>query len=409
MKLTTSLVRANLLALLPTGAFAAAPLAADKDFLQQAGYWDTGPVRIYPALVTSVGYDDNIFESHRNEVDSFVTHVMPELNALMPFNMASILLGVRADASQYSESSDDNFVDRQAYTRINFEPGYRNRFNFSAGYNKAHDPRGTFLTEGFDPKTSTVDEPDAFTDSSAALKYEFGAKTAQGRLRLSADYLEHTYDNHRDRTRFFDRDEVGYGAAFLWRVFPSTSLVLEDRERRIRYDEQQLGSPSFDSNEHALLVGAEWEATAQTSGSLRVGHKRKNFSSSERVDGSNLVWELGTTWKPRSYSTFDLDFKRTPNETNGTGDFIDTKSYSIKWSHDWVKRLGTELTLSHSDQSYQNSPRDEKSNGVQFGIKYEMRRWLTWRLDASWRDRDSNEDELSFERKRYWVTAQFNL
>jgi hypothetical protein len=38
-----------------------------------------------------------------------------------------------------------------------------------------------------------------------------------------------------------------------------------------------------------------------------------------------------------------------------------------------------------------------------------MRRWLTWRLDASWRERTSNVDLLEFERNRYWLTAQFTL
>lgn len=407
MKLSKTLLQANLI-LFPIAAFAA-PLTTDKEFQQKAGYFDTGPVRIYPALVTKVGYDDNIFESNRNEVDSVVTHVIPEIAALVPFNTASWLFGAQADASTYSESSDDNFVDRQLFARGSFEPGYRHRFNLRAGYNQAHEDRGTVLTEGIDPETTTVNEPDEFTQQSLGLMYEFGARTAKGRLRLSADYLDHSYDNHRDRTRFFDRDEKGYGAAFLWRAFPNTALVLEGRQREIEYSEQRPGEASLDSTEHTALVGAEWDATGQTTNSVRIGHKRKNFSASERVDGSNMVWELGTTWRPRSYSSFDFDIRRTPNETNGTGDFIDTKSYSVKWSHDWLPRFGTEVTLSRTQESYQSSTRDSKSNGAQVGFKYEMRRWLTWRLDASWRERTSNVDLLEFERNRYWLTAQFTL
>lgn len=407
MKFTKILTSASLLSV-PLAAFSA-PLSFDKEFLQNAGYLDTGPVRIYPALVTSVGYDSNIFESHRHEVDSVVTHVMPELSAYVPFNTAGLLFGVQADSSIYSQSNDDNFTDRQGFVQGQFEPGYRNRFGFKAGYAKGHDPRGTFLSEGFDPTVATIDSPDAFTNKTGSLSYEFGAHGAKGRLRFNGDYLDHSYDNHRDVTRFFDRKEVGYGAAFLWRVLPSTSLVFEDRERRINYDQSQLGESSRDSREHALLVGAEWEATAQTSGSFRVGHKTKNFSAADREDGSNFVWELGATWKPRSYSSFTLDVKRTPNESNGAGDFIDTKDYSLKWSHDWTKRIGTEMTLSHLDQSYQNADREQKSNGAQLGVRYEMRRWLTWRLDAAWRDRTSNIDTLRFDRNRYWITAQFNL
>ncbi|HEY3699402.1 MAG TPA: outer membrane beta-barrel protein [Spongiibacteraceae bacterium] len=387
----------------------AGPNSFDAEFLQEARYWEVGPVHIYPVVDTGIGYDTNIFESAKHEVDSTVTRVTPEISALLPLNVGAIQIGAQADSMRYSQSSDDNFTNRTFFGRANLEANSRNRFNLNAALNKAHDPRGTGLTEGLDPETTVITSPDAYTDKSAGIKYEFGAKTAPGRVRLTTDYLGHSYDNHRDRTRYFDRDEIGYGAAFLWRVFPSTALAIEGRERHIEYDQQRPGSPVLDSREHSALIGAEWEATGTTSGTLRVGHKTKNFQSSERTDGSNLVWEVSAKWSPRSYSRFELTLDRSPNETNGSGDFIDTRNYGLKWTHDWLKRVSTQLALTYSDQSYQSAPRDEKTKGVQVGLKYEMRHWLIWHLDASWRNRDSQIAVLDFERNRYWVTAEFRL
>ena len=387
----------------------AAPRTTDAEFLQQARYWEAGSIRIYPVVAASAGYDTNVFESANHKIDSAVYSAEPEISALLPLNVGAIQLGAQADSTHYSESRADDFTDRNFYGRANLEADARNRFNFNAALNKSHDARGTVLTEGIDPGTTTINSPDAYTDKVAALKYEFGAKSASGRVRLTTDYLDHSYDNHRDRTRYFDRAEVGYGAAFLWRIFPSTALAIEGRERRIEYAELRPGAPALDSREHSALVGAEWEITDKTSGSLRVGHKRKNFDAAERTDGSDWVWEVAAKWSPLSYSKFELTLDRSPNETNGSGDFIDTRNYGVKWTHNWLQRLSTQLALTYKDQSYQNAARAEKTKGVQAGLKYEMREWLIWRLDASWRNRDSQISALDFERCRYWVTAEFRL
>lgn len=394
--------------------FAAMPVAAelqalDTEFLSNAGYFEAGPVRIYPALTTAVGYDDNIFESAEREVDSIVTRVIPEISAVLPVNTGYFQLGAQADDWRYSDSSDDDFTEATAYGRAAVEANSRNRFNFDARYIKARDPRGTFLTEGFDPALSTINGPDEYTDERAAIKYEYGAAGAKGRLRLGADYLDHSYDNHRDRTRFFDREEYGASGTFLYRVGGRTALALEGRERRIEYKQQDPTEPGLDSRQRSLMLGAEIDPVGATSGSLRVGRLRKNFEDSARVDGTNTVWELSAKWRPRSYSTFEITVERLPNETNGNGDFVDTRSERIDWTHKWTDRIGTLLAVSHMRRSYQNADRESRSKMGSAGISYQMRRWLKLRLDGSWRTRSSNVDALEFERSRYWVTAEFTL
>lgn len=395
--------------IVPTAAYAAPLAGLDPDFLRDAGYFEAGPIRIYPALSTAFGYDDNIFESARDTKSSTFTRLVPELSAVLPLNVGYLQLGGQADDERYADSSEDNFTDRTLYFHSLIEANSRNRFNLDARFVKGHDPRGTGLTEGFDPTLLTLTEPDAYTDQSAAFKYEFGAPSAAGKLRFGADFLDHNYDNHGDRTRFFDRDEYGVGATFLWRVQPRTSLAFEARERRIEYVENEPSSPALDSREHTLLAGAEWGATAKTSGSLRLGNRRKNFDDPARVDGSDFVWEANAKWQPRSYSTFVLKLERTPHETNGVGDFIDTRSSALEWTHDWTPRIGTRLAFSYLQQSYSDADREQNTKGAALGVSYKMWRWLTWRVDGSWRSRSSNIDTLDFERNRYWLTAEFTL
>lgn len=385
------------------------PLALDEKFLHTASYIELDSIRFYPALSANAGYDDNILESAGHRIDSVVTNVTPEFSALFPSSSGAWQLGAQANSIQYSDSSDDNFVDKFFFTRGLYEANSRNRFGFNGDICKCHEFRGTVLTEGFDLAAAGIDTPDEYTDKTLSANYEFGARTARGRLKFAADYLDHRYDNHRERTRYFDRDELGGSLTFLLRLSPGIAFATEGRQRRIEYAQQQFGVSERDSREKSLLVGLDWEATRATSGALRIGRQTKNFDADDRDDGSNVVWELSGTWEPRSYSTFFLDIKRSPTEPNGFGDFIDTKEYLIKWSHAWRKSLSTELTLSYLDQTYKNVDRNQQTDAAQFGIRYEMRRWLVWHLNTAWRDRDSNLDPLQFERQRYWLAVDISL
>src|SRR5690606_2632350 len=389
---------------------AAEPQGLDADFLRDAGYWEAGPVRLYPALSTAFGHDDNIFESAVNEVDSAFSRVIPEMTAVLPINAGFCQLGAQADDLRFENSSEDNFTGATLYGRSVFEANHRNRFNVDARYIKSHDPRGTGLTEGFDPANpGALDEPDEFTDKRASARYEYGATGAKGRLRIGTDYLDHTYGNHRERTRFFDREEYGASGAFLWRVGGRTSLLLEGRERRIDYSHRNPASPGLDSSQHSAFLGAELDPVGATSGSARVGYSKKEFDDDERVDGSNTVWEVNANWAPRTYSRFQLTVDRAPNETNGIGDYIDSRSARLLWTHDWTSRVGTQLAASHVKRSYQESERESRTKSMTAGVSYQMRRWFTLRLDGAWHDRSSNVESLDFERSRYWVTAEFTL
>lgn len=396
--------------LLAMVAYADTPQGYDQKFLKEAGAMELGPLRLYPALQTSVGYDDNIFESANNVESSRVTRAIPELSAVLGYDLSMLQVGYQADNMQYAASSADNFTDQLFFLRGHAESGFRHRLNLDIKNNRSHEARGTGLSEGFDPVVNaSLTSPDAFTDNTANLGYEFGARTAPGNLRFALSYLDHQYDNHRERTAFSDRTEAGAGATFLWRVFPRTSLAFEARTRRISYADTQPGQSSLDSRERDLLVGAEWEVTGKTSGAARIGNKAKNFDASERSDGSNLAWEVSAKWSPRTYSHFELALDRSPKETNGAGDFIDTRTYSLRWQHQWLDRVETRAAISRDDQSYQNTSRSQQTQSVQFGVGYEMYRWLTWRVTGEWRDRSSNINQLEFTRNRYGLTAEFHL
>jgi hypothetical protein len=383
--------------------------SADEQSQPAALSW--GAVRLLPALSVATGYDDNIFESDGAEVDSLVYEVRPELLAEIRGDRQAWQLGYQGRRIEFEESGDDSETDHRGYLRGAAQFGLRHSVNGALQWYRGHERRGTGLSEGINPAVddSLVPSPDRFTDRRADLGYTFGADAAAGRLRFKLGHFEREYDNNRFRTSYFDREENRAAATFLWRIMPRTSLLFEGRIADIDYARVQPGQPALDSREESFFTGAEWRLTDRTQASVLVGHTSKDFDDAAREDGDNVAWEVGGSWSPRSYSTFEVSLRRSPEETNGTGDFIDTRAFTVGWEHQWLPRLGTRVAYQNVDQSYQSAARDKQIDSVMFRVTYQMRRWLRWNLDMDWRERDSDVQSLEFERNQYWIGAEITL
>ena len=84
--------------------------------------------------------------------------------------------------------------------------------------------------------------------------------------------------------------------------------VVESNWQTIDYTNELPGSVTLDSEEWRLYTGATWDATAKTTGSVRVGYLTKDFTASDYQDYSSIGWEANlqgvrgptpsSTWLP---------------------------------------------------------------------------------------------------------------
>jgi len=174
-------------------------------------------------------------------------------------------------------------------------------------------------------------------------------------------------------------------------------LLAEARLRDIDYD---LSSVTLDSNETRLQFGAEWDATAKTSGRVKFGVLRKDFDDDSRDTLTTSSWEAGVNWAPRTYSVFDLSTSRTAEESGGAEDYIDSTRWTLGWTHGWSDRFSTRLSHTLLNEEYEGTTVDNDTNTTTLGLSYDMRRWLTLGVDFSHKsfsssvagaDYDSNE------------------
>src|SRR5690606_2828779 len=147
-----------------------------------------------------------------------------------------------------------------------------------------------------------------------------------------------------------------------------TALLAEYRDRNVDYGTDPLavaGAPdSLDSDEQYFYVGASWEATAKTTGSIRGGRGEKEFDDIDRANGDVTSWEANIRWEPLTYSVVNLTASRRFDEAVGFGNAVLARTYSLNWQHSWNEQLRSTLSLGTTDSDHSGSLRSDTSDNA---------------------------------------------
>lgn len=369
---------------------------------------DAGPVRIIPMASIQTGYDDNILSASDNEQDDVITVLTPSVQLIAEDGVNAYRVAYRLSKGIYNDSSDDNYLDHDLSADAHLEFSHRSMLDLKAAYSKSHETRGTGLSAA-GGIANAIDSPLEFDVKTAGFKYTYGGQDATGRVEVFADHLDREYTNFRSITESRDVTETTAGAVFYYQVAPKTSLLFEARNKDIDYDVD--GGNSLDSNTWKYFIGATWESTAKTTGTVKLGRTERDFDSSARKDFSGTSWEASVRWLPRTYSTVDLTTGRIEKETNGNGDFIDNSFVSINWNHAWNDIMSTDLGIGFSSDDYEGAAdeRKDETTSLNLGLNYDFRRWLTFGLLYQYNDTDSNVANADYKKNVYLLTVNASL
>jgi hypothetical protein len=379
----------------PAYQFPVAPPASGPASIQLA---DT-PFFVLPYLGAAFGHDDNLFLSHTNEKGSSLYVVSPGVKVDARDANKVFQLGYQGQIGRYTSSSDDNYVDHTARAQFDMALDAHNFVKIGYDYIRSHDPRGS-------TDRPIAGSPDKYRQSDPYVTYALGAPGAQGRVELYYSDPYRRYLNNRQFTTANDREMQDYGGAFYWRVMPRTYVMVEARGTNIRYD--VAGSP-LSADERRYYGGVSWEATAATTGTIKVGQLRRDFRNEDQPTFSGASWEGLISWAPRSYSKFDFYTARQTNESTGLGRFILSSLGGVTWTHSWSSYVSTAVDARYQKDDYQGFDRNDRS--VVLGVKaaYRFRRWLTLGAEYAHSNRDSNLDIFDYDKNIYLLTLTASM
>jgi len=358
-----------------------------------------GAIEIFPAIRVNVSHNDNIFEQEANPKSSLVTVIDPAVQAVAARGTNRYELNYHLSKGIYHNSSSDNYLDHFVGANVDLEPSSRLSSQLWANYNKTHDARGSTFTG----LPLTFGTPDKYHETSTGGKVSYGINA---RIVFKGDYTVKRYENHRSVTVERDLDTTGFGIALFVPIAPKTSAVAEIRYKHFNYI---YSSPiiNLDSNEMRYFAGLDWEATAKTTGTLRLGYLNKNFASFNQIYApkpSQISWELGVLWEPMTYSSWKLLTTYAPAETDGIGSYRKVVNVNVAWKHGWSSYLKHNVTLGYGRETYQGLVVPRKDRLITAGISfdYAFRPWLTVGVGYNYANRNSNEPNSSF-RQNVWA------
>jgi hypothetical protein len=375
----------------------------------------TDGIKFTPVLEIAQRYDDNIRAAEFNTDSSWVTTIAPTFKLSTEGRNSAYALTYTPNSEIYSSESDydntDHFVDLDAAFQFND----RNRLKLNAGYDRVEDIAqdtfvfGTvgedgFVEEEFDFQGNS-DEPDKYTLTTFNGNYLYGADTALMQLELDAGYEELRYRNSGDINDDLERNTTPLSATGYYRVAPKTRLLLEGRYTDFDY----TNDDTQDSYNTGLLGGVTWEATAMTTGTIKIGAEEKNFDNSGIDNENNTMWEAGINWSPLTYSKFNLTTRQNYTEGDDGADAIERQATTLSWNHQWLERVSSDVMYGYVDEEYLGINRTDTTDVWGLGLTYEMRRWLDVGIGWKYAERDSDAIGESYDRNIYAINFKVSL
>lgn len=353
---------------------------------------------LLPTLTLGFSYDDNLSQAAdgQQQEESFIGTISPGI--LVRRETSDILFqgSYVLSHERYAYDNEDNHTDHELALDNIFKLNSRHEAAVSFDVVKRQDIR-TSINRA-DPEESNGDR---YNRGDIAARYTFGAKTARVQLEFETGHGRLRYDNNLktlSQNRVKERNE-GFGTATLYlRASPKSRILLEARQRNFNYIDSDS---QLDNTARKYYIGAVWEATAKTEGSLRVGRERKSFESPSAIDSSEPAWDVSLTWSPRTYSRFRLFTSRGAAEGSVRSDAVETTLYSLSWIHDWSYSLSTDLTYSELKENYEGKTFDGRMDDTaSYQAAITKRAGKKAEVTASYtrKERDSNSPIEEFDR-----------
>ena len=375
-----------------------------------------GPVDFIPTLDLDIKSDDNIYSSNDNEISSEIFVIRPELLFLAQDNLNTYKASIALESGTYNDGGegDDDYLDGKLHLDGHWEFNDKNRLDALLHLNRLHDARGDAFTAGGTsnfPPSAIISEVDVYSSNDLGLKYELGiGNTNTG---ITAAYMLHDrkYDDNKalDGTKR-DNSNRNYESglldlSFFYQLLPKTKIFFEVSHEDIDYDNDINASvsgilvESLDSTETYYYLGAQWELTANTTGTVKIGGYDKNFDDSaiEAADGNfgEAAWALAIDWSPLEHAQFHFDSGSYVDENQGGATARAIQDFSAAWRQAWLEHFSTIAEIKVTKSEHKGSEiilgklREDTDTQFKIGAIYNFRRWMDFELDYITKSRSS--------------------
>lgn len=349
-----------------------------------------------PTLILREGYDDNFRGLRDDRQSSWVSTINPTFLLGAEDRNSAYQLEYSFNSETYHSDSDASNTDHHLLLRSILEFTARHRLRWNLEYHHEEDTADT----------AENDENDKYSRAIADGVYSFGVQSGSNQLDFGANYEALRYRNSDQLNADKERNSLRLSTTWFHRLGGRTRSLLELRHTDHDY---LLSSSDRDSTNLAALAGATWDATARTTGSVRLGAEHKDFDSDTRQDYTSPMWEVGITWQPRTYSTVSFNTRRAFDEGDDGASTIADLTSILSWRHQWTAYIRSDVDHRFSDREYKAIDRDDELSSTGLGLTYSPDRWLDFTLGYRHTHNDSSVRTESYTRNLYQLSVELSL
>lgn len=347
-------------------------------------------------FTSGLRFTDNAFNTNRLEQREVIMVMKPSIFLDGHVGRHDVQLGYEADIERYPRFPRENQLNHNFTANADLDISRRLQSRIETGLQFGTDKRGEL-----DTRPDIFDEPDRWREHHVSGQLTLGRRIAQAQIGLEYGVRGMRYLNNNQSERDFDeRDLLLTGRYYLG---PRYSIVTDLSGAWKDYLDPDSG---LDAREYVALVGVEWEATAKTSGSLKVGVRHRNFYSAQRSTLDEFTWDASVDWQPKTYSRVSAYSSRSVSDDsfNGTNQsqLTTTDTTGVMWRHGFTERLTFEARAERAVSSFDDGGEDEFMNYAA-GMRYRLNRWIDLFGDWDFRSRSSNVERTDYETSSVFI------
>lgn len=336
-----------------------------------------------------VEHDDNVLRKVNATADNAIK-LAPELQYLTHFGKHLFAINYEGEYALYNDNDDLNYDDHDISLFARLDHSLKINSEFKLSYKDEIEEPGSNNSSSL-----LIQEFNQTNKTQALAKLYYGSKQSIGQLVLGLDHNEYRYTNNLQGYRDVDRNKLT--GTFFYRIAPKTRLLFQASIGDYDYIEKSQ-FPDQSSKETFYLAGVEWDITAKTSGTFKLGYQGKNFKQGVYNDISGLSYMLDMTWKPNTYTKIKIGASRMTQESSQllTSAFV-TNSYTVDAEHEITPRTKLKAAYTFDDDDIVTvRSRTDKRHNVVFGVDHSLLTWLNISLDYQFIERKSDFEIYEF-------------
>lgn len=358
-----------------------------------AGVINAGGFEIRPTLSLAIGKNDNVGLASAGKTSSNFTKLSPKVSVEMPTQGQVYSATYSGTYANYTGSTVDNYYDHGFGLAAKNDWSTRVNSVINVDYNKGHDGRNAL------PNANTFKQLWHTTGVKGMVHY--GADGAQGQFELTAGQVAKRYDTNNGGTNLpgtgtslFNNDATSLMGAFFYKVAPATHMIVQAGTTSFSY--LDAASKIHDSKEQQYMVGVKWDATAKTTGSVKVGKVNKTFNLGTFPSASATAWDANVTWSPLTYSVVNVSLSQKAAESYGVGSSLVSQDSNVDWTHGWSNYIKSKLSFGDGVDTYQAINQVNKRQTYGAKLSYEVNRWLNAGVEYQNTKRNSTNPVLTY-------------